>query len=54
MGDFIAIIINNLEKVKGEQQAEADARAGDLAARLGAMRVQLEEIEDLVRQEHGR
>ena len=51
---FIAIIINNLEKVKGEQQAEADARAGDLAARLGAMRVQLEEIEALVRREHGR
>jgi voltage-gated sodium channel len=48
---FIAIIINNLEKVKDEQQAEADARAGDLAARLGALRGQLEEIENLVRRD---
>ena len=51
---FIAIIINNLEKVKDEQQAEADARAGDLAARLSTMRVQLEEIESLVRRDRER
>ena len=48
---FIAIIINNLEAVKGEEQAQADARTGDIAARLAAMRVQLEEIETTLRRD---
>lgn len=46
---FIAIIINNLETVKGEEQAATDARADDLVARLAATRTQLEEIERALR-----
>jgi voltage-gated sodium channel len=46
---FIAIIINNLEAVKGEAQADADLRSGDDAARLAAIRAQLEEIETALR-----
>jgi voltage-gated sodium channel len=46
---FIAIIINNLETVKGEERA---AHAGDgapVVARLEAVRAQIEEIEAVVR-----
>jgi len=48
---FIAIIINNLEAVKGEEQAETDARSGDVAARLAVIRAQLEEIETALRRD---
>jgi len=48
---FIAIIINNLEAVKGEERADADARSGDVAARLAVIRAQLEEIETVLRRD---
>ena len=48
---FIAIIINNLETVKGEERAGADERAGDPAARLAALRAELEEIEAVLRRD---
>jgi voltage-gated sodium channel len=48
---FIAIIINNLEAVKGEEQADADLRSGDAAARLAAIRAQLEDLEATLRRD---
>jgi voltage-gated sodium channel len=48
---FIAIIINNLERVKDEEQVETDARSGDVTGRLAALRVQLEEIEAVLRRD---
>ena len=48
---FIAIIINNLEAVKGEAQADADVKSGDAAARLAAIRAQLEELETALRRD---
>ena len=48
---FIAILINNLEAVKGEERAGADAQAGDPAARLAALRSELEEIEAALRRD---
>jgi len=49
---FIAIIINNLETVKDEDRAESAASAGErapVAARLEAIRAQIEEIETVLR-----
>ena len=46
---FIAIIIDNLETVKDEQRADADAKSGDIAAQLGSIRAQLEELETALR-----
>jgi voltage-gated sodium channel len=48
---FIAIIINNLEAVKGEARADADVKSGDAAARLAAIRAQLEELETALRRD---
>ena len=48
---FIAIIINNLEAVKGEETAAADARTGDVVARIAALRAELEGVEDTLRRD---
>ena len=48
---FIAIIINNLEAVKGEARADADGKSGDAAGQLAAIRAQLEEIESVLRRD---
>jgi voltage-gated sodium channel len=48
---FIAIIINNLETVKEEEQAAADHKTGELAGRLGALRVEIEQIEAALRRD---
>ena len=48
---FIALIINNLEAVKGEQRAEADSGRGDPATRLAALRVEIEKIEAALRRD---
>jgi hypothetical protein len=49
MSLVIAIITDNLEKVKNEPKTEADARAGDLAVLIGVLRGQLQKIGTLVR-----
>jgi voltage-gated sodium channel len=46
---FIAIIINNLEAVKGEERAGAEGETAALTARLAAIRTQLGEIEAALR-----
>ena len=46
---FIAIVINNLEAVKREESVPAESRTGELAARLGGIREQLEAVESALR-----
>jgi voltage-gated sodium channel len=46
---FIAIIINNLETVKGEERATSAGGATPVTARLEAIRAQIEEIETTLR-----
>jgi voltage-gated sodium channel len=46
---FIAIVINNLEAAKREEHVTAPPQAGALAARLAAIREQLEAIESALR-----
>lgn len=48
---FIAIIINNLETVKGEEKAGSDSSRDDLAARVARIRSQLEEVETALRRD---
>jgi voltage-gated sodium channel len=46
---FIAIIINNLETVKGEERASRPGDGTSVTSRLQAIRTQLEEIEKTLR-----
>jgi hypothetical protein len=50
---FIAVVINNLESVKLEHQAEADrtSRYGLLLGTIEDVRARLDELERAVRQE---
>jgi voltage-gated sodium channel len=48
---FIAIIVNNLEAVKGEERAVADEGAGEAVARIAALRAELESIEAALRRD---
>lgn len=49
---FAATIVNNLEAVKGEMQADAAVRSGDAAGRLAAIPAQLEGIETVLRRDN--
>lgn len=46
---FIAIVINNLEAAKRDQQPDADADRNAIASRLAGIRAALEEIEEKLR-----